>query len=152
MKSPEITQSAITDHPASNFPSWTVTQSVGVCVCVGGGGGGGGGVVLSLFFIRRIGPSIYRFAARKYREYQAPPKTFSFFTFTIREDLKLVQFCRDHTPKNIYISEPPPPTKNVIQKFKPKNALRPRMYQNKYQSTPPPPPPPPLWTMIALWL
>ena len=52
-----------------------------------------------------------------------------------------------HTPKYINISEPPPPPpkkkkkilkKNVIQKFKQKNAPSLRMYQTV--SEPPPPP------------
>ena len=41
IKSPEITQSDITDHLASNFSSQNVTQGESLCVCVGGGGGGG---------------------------------------------------------------------------------------------------------------
>ena len=36
IKSPEITQSAITDHLASNFSSQNVTQGESVCVCGGG--------------------------------------------------------------------------------------------------------------------
>ena len=39
-------------------------------------GGGGRGRYSHFFFIRRLGPSIYRSSQNKYQEFQAPPKIF----------------------------------------------------------------------------
>ena len=91
---------------------------------------GVGGGYSDLFFIRRLGPRIYR-----------SPQKISRITSTPKNIL--------HTPINIHFSEPLPPPKKKkknkywIQNFEPKKWPKPTYvwkYQSTYLPTPPPPP------------
>ena len=127
--------------------------------------GGGGGGYSHFFFIRRIGPSIYRLPQKKignikhpkkYLNFFLPRKIFSFCTFSLRTDPQYIEktpktspilswpqkiSTKSSYPQNINISETP--QNNVIQKFKPKKKKKKkknpslRMYQTV--SEPPPP-------------
>ena len=124
-------------------------------VCVWGGGGGG---YSHFFFIRRIGPSIYRLPQKKignikrpkkYLKYFCHAKISSFCSFSLRKDPQYIEktpktspICRDpkkypqnlHTPKIFIFLKPP--KNNVIQKFKQKRKTRAYACIKQYQSTP----------------
>ena len=135
-----------------------------VCVCVCGGGG-----YSHFFFIRRIGPSIYRLPPKKIGNIKHPKKIFYFFAtqkyslsvhLPLEKTLKYIEKTPKTSPilswplKNILKSSYPqnihflkPPKNNVIEKFKQKKCPEPT-HESNDQSTPPPP----LWTVIALRL
>ena len=128
-----------------------------VCVCVCGGGGG----YSHFFFIRRIGPSIYRLPPKKIGNIKHPKKIFYFFAtqkyslsvhLPLEKTLKYIEKTPKTSPilswplKNILKSSYPqnihflkPPKNNVIEKFKQKKCPEPT-HESNDQSTPPPPP------------
>ena len=122
INSPEITQPAITDHLASNVSSLTVTQGESVCacvcVCVGGGGG-----TLSFFFIRRIGPSIYRLPPknignikhpRKYLKVLPRKNILILYIYLKKKNQKYIEKTPQTSPILTHTQPPPPPPPKKI--------------------------------------
>ena len=82
-----------------NLYVWLVTSP--------GGGGGGGGGYSDFFFIRRLGPSIYRSPPKNIWNFKHPQKIFEilatqkispFCTFTLRKDPKLHRNYPKYSP------------------------------------------------------
>ena len=136
----------------------------------GGGGGGGGAGLLSLFFIHRLGPSIYclpppppKKKKKKNQEYQAPPKIWNFCNNKIYPQSVILPTIHRNGPRSksspiLWWPPPPPPPiaskslypQNIIFFWKNPKTLKFKMLNPtkwseltsvwKFQSTPPPPP------------